>query len=129
MNLFETVQNACIQRFGMEQVQEIQEQQLEISVLNDEQQPMFPIYLGFHSETDLEMTAILFQVPETDLDAFTAQCNTLNTQYPWVKFAIDEGYLCAGLDLLLYTGDPEDVMSMLTALLQVICSNLPALLG
>ena len=125
MNLFETVQNACIQRFGMEQVQEIQEQQLEISVLNDEQQPMFPIYLGFHSETDLEMTAILFQVPETDLDAFTAQCNTLNTQYPWVKFAIDEGYLCAGLDLLLYTGDPEDVMSML----QVICSNLPALLG
>ena len=90
---------------------------------------MFPIYLGFHSETDLEMTAILFQVPETDLDAFTAQCNTLNTQYPWVKFAIDEGYLCAGLDLLLYTGDPEDVMSMLTALLQVICSNLPALLG
>ena len=125
MNLFETVQNACIQRFGMEQVQEIQE----ISVLNDEQQPMFPIYLGFHSETDLEMTAILFQVPETDLDAFTAQCNTLNTQYPWVKFAIDEGYLCAGLDLLLYTGDPEDVMSMLTALLQVICSNLPALLG
>ncbi len=129
MNLSETVQNACIQRFGMEQVQEIQEQQLEISVLNDEQQPMFPIYLGFHSETDLEMTAILFQVPETDLDAFTAQCNTLNTQYPWVKFAIDEGYLCAGLDLLLYTGDPEDVMSMLTALLQVICSNLPALLG
>ncbi len=129
MNLFETVQNACIQRFGMEQVQEIQEQQLEISVLNDEQQPMFPIYLGFHSETDLEMTAILFQVPETDLDAFTAQCNTLNTQYPWVKFAIDDGYLCAGLDLLLYTGDPEDVMSMLTALLQVICSNLPALLG
>lgn len=129
MNLFETVQNACIQRFGMEQVQEIQEQQLEISVLNDEQQPMFPVYLGFHSETDLEMTAILFQVSETDLDAFTAQCNTLNTQYPWVKFAIDEGYLCAGLDLLLYTGDPEDVMSMLTALLQVICSNLPALLG
>ncbi len=75
------------------------------------------------------MTAILFQVPDVDADAFIAQCNQLNTQYPWVKFALDSGYLCAEMDLMLYTGDVEDIMSMLAALLQVICSNLPALLG
>jgi hypothetical protein len=33
------------------------------------------------------------------------------------------------MDLLLYTEDVADVMSMLTALLQVIAANLPALLG
>lgn len=129
MRLFECVENACIQRFGQSQVQEMQENQLEICVINDQEEPLFPVYLGFHSDVDLEMTAILFQVPDEDADAFTAQCNTLNTQYPWIKFAIQDGYLCAGLDLLLYTGEVEDVMSMLTALLQVICTNLPALLG
>jgi hypothetical protein len=58
-----------------------------------------------------------------------AQCNTMNTQYPMVRFYMDSGYLCAGMDLLLYTEDAADVMSMLTALLQVIAANLPALLG
>ena len=129
MSLFETVKDACREHFGEGQVQEIEENQLEIAVLNDAQEAMFPVYLGFHSEHDVEMTAILFQVPDVDADAFIAQCNQLNTQYPWVKFALDSGYLCAGMDLMLYTGDVEDIMSMLAALLQVICSNLLALLG
>lgn len=130
MKLFDTVLDACIRRFGYEQVQILEEdEQLEIDLLSGELEPMFPLYIGFHSETDLELTAIVFQVPERDTDAFIAQCNTLNAQYPWVKFTVDSGYLCAGMDLLLHTGSAEDVMSMLTALLQVICTNLPGLLG
>ena len=53
----------------------------------------------------------------------------MNTQYPMIRFYMEAGYLCAGMDLLLHTGDVADVMSMLTALLQVIAANLPALLG
>ena len=130
MKLFDNVLDACIRRFGYEQVQVLEDdEQLEIDLLSEDGEPMFPVYIGFHSETDLELTAILFAIPEADTDAFIAQCNTLNTQYPWVKFTVDSGYLCAGMDLLLHTGRSEDVMSMLAALLQVICSNLPGLLG
>lgn len=129
MELFERVKEACGSRFGGERVTKLAENQLEISVVNDAGEPMFPVYIGFHNENDMELSAILFQVPDADADAFMAQCNHLNTQYPWVKFYLDSGYFCAGMDLLLYTGDPEDVMSMLTALLQVICVNLPGLLG
>ena len=129
MRLFKKVLEACGESFGPEQVQAIGENQLELVIPDGEGQPMFPVYVGFHDETDMEMTAILFPVPEADLQAFMAQCNNLNTQYPCVKFWIDDGYLCAGMDLLLYTGLVEDVMSMLTALLQVVASNLPGLLG
>lgn len=129
MELFERLAKACETKFGGAQVQKLAENQLEISVLNDEGEAMFPVYLGAHTKSDWELSAILFQVPEVDADAFMAQCNHLNTQYPWVKFYLDSGYFCAGIDLVLYTGDPEDVMSMLTALLQVICVNLPGLLG
>ena len=129
MKLFKQVMTACAERFGAEQVQQIAEGQLEIAMVNDAGEPMFPIYVGFHNEHDMEFTAILFQVPEADEQAFKAQCNTMNTQYPMVRFYMEAGYLCAGMDLLLYTGDVADVMSMLTALLQVIAANLPALLG
>lgn len=129
MELFERLAEACETQFGEAQVQKLAENQLEISVLNDEGEAMFPVYVGAHSENDWELSAILFQVPEADADAFMAQCSHLNTQYPWVKFYLDSGYFCAGMDLLLYTGETEDVMSMLTALLQVICVNLPGLLG
>lgn len=129
MERFEQMKAACAERFGADRVQELAENQLEIAVVNDAGEAMFPVYAGFHTEQDVELSAILFQVLEADADAFMAQCNRLNTQYPWVKFYVDSGYFCAGMDLLLYTGDLEDVMSMLTALLQVICVNLPGLLG
>lgn len=129
MKLFEQVLSACQQRFGYEQVEQIAQGQLEIAMVNDNGEAMFPVYIGFHSENDLELSAILFQVPEADAQAFMAQCNNLNTQYPCVKFYLDADYFCAGMDLLLYTEDAEDVMSMLTALLQVIAANLPGLLG
>ena len=129
MKLFKKVMEACAERFGAQQVQQIAEGQLEIAMVNDAGEAMFPIYIGFHNENDMEFTAILFQVPEADQKAFMAQCNTMNTQYPVVRFYMDSGYLCAGMDLLLYTEDAADVMSMLTALLQVIAANLPALLG
>lgn len=129
MKLFQAVMNGCRERFGDAQVQQIAEGQIEIAIVNDAGEAMFPIYIGFHSDTDLELSAILFQVPEADVKAFMAQCNTMNTQYPMVKFYMEENYLCAGMDLLLYTYEAEDVMSMLTALLQVIAQNLPALLG
>ena len=129
MKLFQQVMAACAERFGAEQVQQLAENQLEIAMVNDAGEAMFPIYVGFHSSNDIEFTAILFQVPEADQKAFMAQCNTMNTQYPVVRFYMDSGYLCAGMDLLLYTEDAADVMSMLTALLQVIAANLPALLG
>lgn len=129
MKLFDNVMNACAERFGEECVQKIADNQLEIAVVNDQQEAMFPVYVGFHNDHDMELSAILFQVPEADEEAFMAQCNVLNTQYPTVKFYLDSGYLCAGLDLLLFTEEAEDVMSMLTALLQVICANLPGLLG
>lgn len=129
MELFERLYDTCIHSFGEEQVQKLAENQLEISIVNDDGEAMFPVYVGFHDKNDMELTAILFQVPEEDADAFMAQCNNLNTQYPWVKFYLESGYFCAGLDLLLYTGDVADVMSMLTALLQVISANLPGLLG
>lgn len=129
MKLFEQLKTACEERFGEEHVQTIADGQMEIAVVNDEGEAMFPVYVGFHSENDLELSAILFQVPEVDTDAFMAQCNHLNTQYPWVKFYLDSGYFCAGMDLLLYSGELDDLMSMLTALLQVICVNLPGLLG
>ena len=129
MKLFDEVMLSCCERFGSEQVQQIAEGQIEIAMVNDAGEAMFPVYIGFHSETDLELTAILFQVAEVDVKAFMAQCNTMNTQYPVVRFYMDSGYLCAGMDLLLYTEDVADVMSMLTALLQVIAANLPALLG
>ena len=129
MKLFEAVMNGCRERFGDAQVQQIAEGQIEIAIVNDAGEAMFPVYIGFHSETDLELSAILFQVPEADIKAFMAQCNTMNTQYPMIKFYMEENYLCAGMDLLLYTYEAEDVMSMLTALLQVIAQNLPALLG
>lgn len=129
MKLFKQVMSACAGRFGDEQVQQIADGQLEIAIVNEAGEAMFPVYIGFHSENDLELSAILFQVPEVDQKAFMAQANTMNTQYPCVRFYLDSGYFCAGLDLLLYTGDAEDVMSMLTALLQVIASNLPGLLG
>ena len=64
MKLFDTVLDACIRRFGYEQVQILEEdEQLEIDLLSGELEPMFPLYIGFHSETYLEMTAIVFQVP------------------------------------------------------------------
>ena len=129
MKLFERVFTACTERFGDGQVQPIAEGQLEIAIVDDAGQPMFPVYIGFHSETDMELSAILFQVPEADEKAFMAQCNNLNMQYPCVRFWMEEGFFCAGMDLLLYTGDSADVMSMLTALLQIIAANLPALLG
>ncbi len=129
MKLFEQVMTACQGQFGYEQVQQLAANQLEIAVMNEQGEPMFPVYVGFHSETDMEFTAILFQVPEADRRAFMAQCNTMNTQYPCVKFYMDDSYLCAGMDLLLFTEECEDVMSMLHALLQVIAANLPALLG
>ena len=129
MKLFQAVMNGCRERFGDAQVQQIAEGQIEIAIVNDAGEAMFPIYIGFHSDTDLELSAILFQVPEADVKAFMAQCNTMNTQYPMIKFYMEENYLCAGMDLLLYTYEAEDVMSMLTALLQVIAQNLPALLG
>ena len=129
MKLFQAVMNGCRERFGDAQVQQIAEGQIEIAIVNDAGEAMVPIYIGFHSDTDLELSAILFQVPEADVKAFMAQCNTMNTQYPMVKFYMEENYLCAGMDLLLYTYEAEDVMSMLTALLQVIAQNLPALLG
>lgn len=129
MKLFDNVMTACVGSFGAEQVQLIAENQIELAILDNEGQPMFPVYIGFHSEHDLEISAILFQVPEADAKAFMAQCNNMNTQYPCVKFYLDSGYLCAGMDLLLYTGDAQDVMSMLMALLQVVASNLPGLLG
>ena len=129
MKLFDDVMRACGERFGADRVQQLAEGQLEIAVMNVEGEPMFPLYIGFHNDHDMELSAILFQVPEADEDAFMAQCNVLNTQYPTVKFYLDSGYLCAGLDLLLYTGEAADVMSMVAALLQVICANLPALLG
>lgn len=129
MKLFNNVMTGCRERFGDAQVQQIGEGQIEIAMVNDAGEAMFPVYIGFHSETDLELTAILFQVPEADIKAFMAQCNTINTQYPMVKFYMEADYLCAGMDLLLYTDSAEDVMSMLTALLQVIAQNLPALLG
>ncbi len=129
MERFEKLRTACAERFGEERIQVIAENQLEVSVVNDEGEAMFPVYVGLHSETDMELSAILFQVPDADGDAFMAHCNHLNMQYPWVKFYLDSGYFCAGMDLLLYSDDEEDVMSMLTALLQVICVNLPGLLG
>lgn len=129
MKPFEQLKTACVDRFGDDRVQVMGKNQLEISVVNDEGAAMFPVYVGLHSESDLELSAILFQVPDEDADAFMAQCNHLNMQYPWVKFYLDSGYFCAGMDLLLYSDDAEDVMSMLTALLQVICVNLPGLLG
>lgn len=129
MKLFERVMAACTERFGFEQVQQIAEGQLEIAMVNEDGEAMFPVYIGFHNENDLELSAILFQVPEEDAKAFMAQANVMNTQYPCARFYLDSGYFCAGMDLLLYTGDAEDVMSMLTALLQVIASNLPGLLG
>lgn len=129
MKLFQAVMNGCRERFGDAQVQQIAEGQIEIAIVNDAGEAMFPIYIGFHSDTDLELSAILFQVPEADVKAFMAQCNTMNTQYPMIKFYMEENYLCAGMDLLLYTYEADDVMSMLTALLQVIAQNLPALLG
>ncbi len=129
MKLFDCVMNACAERFGEACVQKIADNQLEIAVVNDQQEAMFPVYVGFHSDHDMELSAILFQVPEADEEAFMAQCNVLNTQYPTVKFYLDSGYMCAGLDLLLFTEEADDVMSMLTALLQVICANLPGLLG
>jgi len=129
MKLFNNVMTACGERFGAGQVQQIADHQIEIAVLDNDGQPMFPVYVGFHSENDMELSAILFQVPDEDAQAFMAQCNNLNTQYPCVKFYMEDCYLCAGMDLLLYTGDAEDVMSMLTALLQVIAANLPGLLG
>lgn len=129
MKLFQQVMAACAERFGAEQVQKLADNQLEIAMVNDAGEAMFPIYVGFHNSNDIEFTAILFQVPEADQKAFMAQCNTMNTQYPVVRFYMDSGYLCAGMDLLLYTEDAADVMSMLTALLQVIAANLPALLG
>lgn len=129
MKLFQAVMNGCRERFGDAQVQQIAEGQIEIAIVNDAGEAMFPVYIGFHNETDLELSAILFRVPEADAQAFMAHCNTLNTQYPMIKFYMEENYLCAGMDLLLYTYEEEDVMSMLTALLQVIAQNLPALLG
>ena len=129
MKLFQQVMAACAERFGAEQVMQLADNQLEIAMVNDAGEAMFPIYMGFHSEHDIEFTAILFQVPEADEKAFMAQCNNLNMQYPSVRFYLDESYFCANMDLLLYTEDPDDVMSMLTALLQVIAANLPALLG
>ena len=129
MKLFEQVMTACAARFGAEQVQQIAEGQLEIAVVNDAGEAMFPVYIGFHNEHDMELSAILFQVPPADEKAFMAQCNNLNMQYPSVRFYLDESYFCANMDLLLYTEDADDVMSMLTALLQVIAANLPALLG
>ena len=129
MKLFNDVILSCCERFGEAQVQQIAEGQIEIAMVNDVGEAMFPVYIGFHNENDLELTAILFQVPEVDVKAFMAQCNTLNTQYPMVKFYMEADYLCAGMDLLLSTDAAEDVMSMLTALLQVIAQNLPALLG
>ena len=129
MKLFEQVMTACAGRFGAEQVQQMDKGQLEILMVNDAGEAMFPVYIGFHNEYDIEMSAILFQVPPADEKAFMAQCNNLNMQYPCVRFYMEESFFCAGLDLLLYTGDPDDVMSMLTALLQVIAANLPALLG
>lgn len=129
MKLFQAVMKGCRERFGDAQVQQIAEGQIEIAIVNDAGEAMFPVYIGFHSETDLELSAILFQVPSADVQAFMAHCNTLNTQYPMIKFYMEESYLCAGMDLLLYTYEAEDVMSMLTALLQVIAQNLPALLG
>lgn len=129
MERFEQMKAACAERFGTDRVQVIAENQIELAVVNDEGEAMFPVYVGFHSENDLELSAILFQVPEGDEDAFMAQCSRLNAQYPWVKFYLDSGYFCAGMDLLLYSGELEDAMSMLTALLQVICVNLPGLLG
>lgn len=129
MKLFEQVLAGCRERFGDTQVQPIGDGQIELAMVNDVGEAMFPVYIGFHSETDIELTAILFQVPEGDVKAFMAQCNTMNTQYPMVKFYMEADYMCAGMDLLLYTENVEDVMSMLTALLQVIAQNLPALLG
>ncbi|MBQ3256277.1 MAG: YbjN domain-containing protein [Oscillospiraceae bacterium] len=129
MKLFQQVMTACAERFGRAQVMQLADNQLEIAMVNDAGEPMFPVYMGFHNANDIEFTAILFEVPEADQKAFMAQCNTMNTQYPMVRFYMDSGYLCAGLDLLLYTEDAADVMSMLTALLQVIAANLPALLG
>jgi len=129
MKLFYDVLAGCRERFGDAQVQQIAEGQIEIAIVNEAGEAMFPVYIGFHNETDIELTAILFQVPEADIKAFMAQCNTLNTQYPVVKFYMEANYMCAGMDLLLYTEQPEDVMSMLAALLQVIAQNLPALLG
>lgn len=129
MKLFDDVMERCRSHFGQEQVQQIAEGQIEIAVVNETGEAMFPVYIGFHNENDLELSAILFQVPEGDAQAFMAHCNTLNTQYPCVKFYMDAEYLCAGMDLLLYTENGEDVMSMLMALLQVIAANLPALLG
>lgn len=129
MEQFEQMKAACAERFGADRVQVIAENQIELAVVNDAGEAMFPVYVGFHSENDLELSAILFQVPEGDADAFMAQCSRLNAQYPWVKFYLDSGYFCAGMDLLLYSGELEDEMSMLTALLQVICVNLPGLLG
>ena len=129
MKLFKAVMNGCCERFGEAQVQQLAEGQIEIAIVNDAGEAMFPVYIGFHSETDVELTAILFQVPEADTKVFMAQCNTMNSQYPMVKFYMEADYLCAGMDLLLYTYEAEDVMSMLTALLQVIAQNLPALLG
>ena len=129
MKLFEDVMAGCCERFGNEQVQQIAEGQIEIAIVNEAGEAMFPVYIGFHNENDMELTAILFQVPEADVKAFMAQCNTLNTQYPMVKFYMEADYLCAGMDLLLYTEEAGDVMSMLAALLQVIAQNLPALLG
>ena len=117
MKLFNDVILSCCERFGEAQVQQIAEGQIEIAMVNDVGEAMFPVYIGFHNENDLE------------LKAFMAQCNTLNTQYPMVKFYMEADYLCAGMDLLLYTQEAADVMSMLTALLQVITQNLPALLG
>lgn len=129
MKLFQNVMAACAERFGGQQLTQLADNQLEIAMVNDAGEPMFPVYMGFHNANDIEFTAILFEVPEADQKAFMAQCNTMNTQYPMVRFYMDSGYLCAGLDLLLYTEDAADVMSMLTALLQVIAANLPALLG
>ena len=129
MKVFNEVMAACRERFGAQQVMQLADNQLEIAMVNDAGEPMFPVYMGFHSEHDIEFTAILFDVPEADQKAFMAQCNTMNTQYPVVRFYMDSGYLCACMDLLLYTEDAADVMSMLTALLQVIAANLPALLG
>lgn len=129
MKLFDTVMAACAERFGAQQVQQIAEHQLEIVIPNEEGQPMFPLYVGFHNAHDMEFTAILFEVPQPDAQAFMAQCNNLNTQYPTVKWYMEDLYLCAGMDLLLYTEDADDVMSMLTALLQVVAANLPGLLG
>lgn len=129
MQRFENLKAACEERFGEDRVRQIAEDQMEIAVVNDAGEAMFPLYVGFHSEKDLELSAILFQVPEADAEAFMAQCSTLNAQYPWVKFYLDDRYFCAGMDLLLYADDVEDKMSMVTALLQVICANLPGLLG